>query len=89
MFVVEYVTDLRWETPDRQYFSCFVKYAQFGEPLPACIFGNDVEAHTRLIWANAHEGVYGPIQEYVEPEPPPVENQAPGQTPTVEGAQVL
>jgi len=79
MFVVEYVKDMKWETPTHDYFSCTVKYAQFKEELSACIFPNDVEEHTLLI----------PIQEYVEPEPPPVENAAPNQQPSVEGAQTL
>lgn len=89
MFFVEYVKDMKWETPTHDYFSCTVKYAQFKEELPACIFPNDVEEHTLLIWANANAGLYGPIQEYVEPEPPPFENSAPNQQPTVEGAQTL
>lgn len=89
MFVVEYVTGLKWETGTHDYFSCSVKYAHVGAELPACIFPDDVEEHTRQIWRDALAGVYGPIQEYIEPEPPPVENLAPGQTFTVSGVQSL
>ncbi len=88
MFTIEYVKDLKWENPEHTYFSCVVKYAQFGEELPSGVNGVDPTAHIREIWLRANAGEYGPIAEYVYVEPP-IPDLAPPQQPTTNGAQTL
>ena len=71
MFTVEYVKDMKWCDAEHTFFECTVKYAEFNEELPAGINATDPYAHIHEIWTKANAGEYGPIAEYVPPEPEP------------------
>lgn len=72
----------RWANAEQTMIDCEITTSQFGEEvLPFTASANDVEAHGRGIFADIVAGKYGPIAEYVPPEPLA--------QPTVQGAQTL
>lgn len=72
----------RWANSEQTMIDCEITTSQFGdEILPFTASANDVEAHGRGIFADIVAGAYGPIAEYVPPEPPV--------QPIVQGAQTL
>jgi hypothetical protein len=50
--------------------NCKITTSQFGdEVLPFTASVTDIEAHGRAIFADIVSGKYGPVAEYVPPEP--------------------
>lgn len=74
----------RWLNEEHTIIDCEITTSQFGdEILPFTASKNDIEPHGRSIFADIVAGAYGPIMDYVAPEPFQ-EDQ-----PTVEGVQTL
>ena len=72
MFTIESVRDLRWESADHTIFYCVVKYLEFEEEMPVGVKPTDPYIHIQELWNNGTSGVYGAIEEYVEPPAPPL-----------------
>lgn len=68
MYTVQQVTDLEWDNAEHSTFTCLVQFQEFGgEMLPFTASPSDPYAHSQEIWSNGIAGIYGPIQEYVDP----------------------
>ena len=67
MFTIEYAKDLKWDNKEHTSFTCVVKYTEFDEEHPSMINSTDTYAHIQELWAKGNSGVYGEIEEYVEP----------------------
>jgi len=72
MFTIESVRDLRWDSADHTIFYCLVKYLEFEEEHPVGVVPSDPYSHIQELWSNGIAGVYGAIEEYVEPPAPPL-----------------
>lgn len=72
MLTIQFVKNLKWESPDHTSFSCVVKYAEFQEELPVGVKSTDMYQHIKDLWNNGIAGVYGTIEEYIEPPTPPL-----------------
>ena len=60
----------RWANAEQTAIDCEITTSQFGdEVLPFTASAADVEAHGRAIFADIVSGKYGPVAEYVPPEP--------------------
>lgn len=60
----------------------WVKFEEFAEELPFTATNFDVMDYGRQIYANAVNGMYGPVAPYVPPPPPP-------EQPVAQGVQTL
>lgn len=59
-----------WVNAEHTMIDCFITTSQFGdEELPFTADPNDCEAHGRSLFARIVGGEFGPIGEYVPPEP--------------------
>jgi hypothetical protein len=76
MLTIEYVKNLAWENAECSYFSCIVKYEQFSDEVPACIYASDNHSHIQEIWSKSIAGDFGSIAEYVPPPEPEVSDGA-------------
>lgn len=72
MLTIESVKNIKWVSPDHSSFECIVKYAEFDEEMPVGVVPGDLYKHIQELWNNGVSGVYGPIEEYVEPPIPPL-----------------
>lgn len=72
MFTIDSVRNLKWLDQDHTTFSCDVKYLEFNEEHPTGVNPNDQYNHIQELWNNGTNGVYGTIEEYVEPPIPPL-----------------
>ena len=72
MFTIQYVKNLKWENAEHTEFSCIAKYEEFPDEHPSGINATDPYAHIHEIWTKGIAGEYGVIEEYVNPNPPPI-----------------
>lgn len=64
------LTNPRWADAEHTRIECDIVTSQFpGELLPFTANPHDVEPHGRGIFEDIVAGKYGPIAEYVAPEP--------------------
>ena len=92
MFTIQYVKNLQWEDEAHTIFSCIAKYEEFNEEHPTGVNATDRYAHIQEIWTKGNAGEYGPIAEYVPPEPAPESEfvvVSDSQQPKTEGTQTL
>ena len=75
MFTIDTVRNLKWANTNHQSFECLVKYHEFSEEHPVGVNSTDPYAHIQELWKNGLNGVYGPIEEYVDTTPPLTELQ--------------
>lgn len=90
MFTIEYVNSLQWADAEHTIFSCVVKYEEFNEEHPTGVNATDQYAHIQELWEKGNAGEYGPIAEYIEPQPAPeIDSVPPEQQPQTTGSQTL
>ena len=70
MFKIDTVRNLRWNNAEHTSFHCWVKYYEFPEEHPVGVVPSDPYSHIQELWNNGINGVYGTIEEYVEPPAP-------------------
>jgi hypothetical protein len=70
---VEYAKDPVWANAEHTLITLTVRFAEIPEDLPFSASPNDVEVHSRAIFAAAAAGKYGPIAEYTVPPADEVE----------------
>ena len=72
-----------WADASHTRIDCTITTSQFGdEELPFTADQNDVEPHGRAIFARLVDGEYGPVADYVAPQPSPT--PADGEIPVTE-----
>lgn len=64
MYTVERVYNLKWDNPEHSTFTCMVKFAEFNEDVPFTADPNDIYEHSKTIWNNGVNGVYGMIAKH-------------------------
>lgn len=75
----------RWANEERTVIDCEITTSQFGdEVLPFTASPNDCEAHGRALFERIVAGEFGPIGEYVAPEPAPTPTPPSGEIPVTE-----
>ena len=72
MFTIDTVRNLKWVDHEHTAFTCDVKYLEFNEEHPVGVVPTDMYQHIQDLWNNGITGVYGTIEEYVEPPAPPL-----------------
>ena len=72
MFTIDTVRNLKWVDQEHTAFTCNVKYLEFDEEHPVGVVPTDTYQHIQDLWNNGITGVYGTIEEYVEPPAPPL-----------------
>ena len=61
-----------WVNEEHTMIDCIITTSQFGdEELPFTASMSDCEAHGRVLFERIVAGEFGPIAEYVPPEPAP------------------
>lgn len=67
---IEYIKNPKWSNSDMSTIDVIIKFIDFDYELPFTASLKDNEIHGRKIYAEAVDGLFGPISAYVEPLPP-------------------
>lgn len=88
--IYKQVKNPKWVNVDKTIIECEVIFEHLGDEFfPFGASQNDIYEHTREIFERCVAGKFGPVADYVEPEPVPVIAAPSNQQPESTGAQTL